>query len=996
MLDFSKMNASILNFISIRRSQINMTLAVTLAYALVVALPLVFPLFAKSAQIAQNSQSAQSTDLPLKQNSKTNNTTPNSANSCPQVFQANTSVGLGSQNTVQSFEELKKISFQSGKIYELKFVLNLTGANQAKIDLLDSNFYDFHDEWFWYQLLNGVALPEVSTPPLTGLNFKNVSEAKAYLKKLKSLPLGLSQEGDLIFSPEFHDLMMKNPPSYAAGTLYVKILETGKYELGLDLEYANSVSSKLFNTIEASLKQALSFLNGQSWSYLQTASLKKNLDESIPKTEKQKFLAQSQWIVYGPGATAGRLKLVSEKGLLPTEIQPTDILVVESPEMLGSLPPVAGIIYLKPTSALSHVNMLARSRNLPVAVAPADRKRELVQLALRNRPHLFRVGGNRNDLESITDQDFAEYLKILNAVKPKPQVSNPKLNGAYFVDLNKLANAPKLNRGALSQQIGGKALGATFLMKIKTPGIESAVSLTTRSYFEHLAQTLPSLERVLLSDSFQQDAQVRILVLEGEKSSANRYGIKLDEVLKSRGSLEPEVLDVIKAGGVQDILRAAEISPNLMTSLNKQLDQKFGTDLNYSLRFRSSGTSEDTDLTNAAGVYTSEAGFRNPQNQSDPKVQKKSFQWAIKKVWASYWSYEAYQEREKLGISHFGNGMGVLIHSRFKNDVELANGVATITLTRQSAHQGEFSNPWIMDLSALPGSISVVSPEAQAPSNQIVQIIGERNGQSRVVKNELSQLDGKAVEVLTVQEIDSLQKEISRIAEEWRRVFPQLLTPEQTAESVTLDLEFKKIKTATGPRLIIKQVRPLKIVSNYNRSLLNKPFPRDMYDEAMVIQERRLNGAAGGLKILELYRSQDRYDQPFTGSIHIDLSQQKDDSVSQSIDLTHLDFSSIGHGFMHHGPWDIQLELTEDAQKRTGIRGIDGYESGVNISLVNGQDIRLDFNKNELQPLITSPEYWVSQKLKKLDELKMPGGGISIGIGVGIGVGPKIGIGPRI
>ena len=56
---------------------------------------------------------------------------------------------------------------------QLKFVLTDFGDEEGgPTFLMDADFYSLHDEWYWYRLLNGVAVPRLDTEedqPVDGL-----------------------------------------------------------------------------------------------------------------------------------------------------------------------------------------------------------------------------------------------------------------------------------------------------------------------------------------------------------------------------------------------------------------------------------------------------------------------------------------------------------------------------------------------------------------------------------------------------------------------------------------------------------------------------------------------------------------------------------------------------------------------------------------------------------------------------------------------------------
>ena len=109
-------------------------------------------------------------------------------------------------------------------------------------------------------------------------------------------------------------------------------------------------------------------------------------------------------------------------------------------------------------------------------------------------------------------------------------------------------------------------------------------------------------------------------------------------------------------------IKQKDINPELIKAVNEKIGS---TDFSQ-FRFRSSTNAEDAKGFSGAGLYTSKTGILNHE--------KKSFEKAIKNVWASLWSYEAYSEREYYHINHKDVYMGILAHRAFPN--EEVNGVA--------------------------------------------------------------------------------------------------------------------------------------------------------------------------------------------------------------------------------------------------------------------------------------------------------------------------------
>lgn len=145
------------------------------------------------------------------------------------------------------------------------------------------------------------------------------------------------------------------------------------------------------------------------------------------------------------------------------------------------------------------------------------------------------------------------------------------------------------------------------------------------------------------------------------------FSYYLRHIKKSGAS---ELIKRINNGGmaqeiVLDSLRSLIINTSLDTLfLNKV--KEFCEGKPYDFRFRSSSNCEDLKGFNGAGLYKSVTGSLS---RSDKSIER-----AIKKVWASLWTYRAYYERKHINIDQESVRMGVLVHRSFPN--ENASGIA--------------------------------------------------------------------------------------------------------------------------------------------------------------------------------------------------------------------------------------------------------------------------------------------------------------------------------
>ncbi|MCA9568467.1 MAG: hypothetical protein KC656_11515 [Myxococcales bacterium] len=163
---------------------------------------------------------------------------------CDESFEDHTLVGPA------SMEELRALSADDGEAFAAEMIIaSLPDPSIRKVRWVDRSFYRFHDEWYWFRLLNGELACGASTDPIGGLRFSTVPEVYAWARDEDVLPLDLEwveYEGrDRLYSESFYALAFTvEPRSYGTGAVRwrpeegVFALELWRFDTPTDTELA--------------------------------------------------------------------------------------------------------------------------------------------------------------------------------------------------------------------------------------------------------------------------------------------------------------------------------------------------------------------------------------------------------------------------------------------------------------------------------------------------------------------------------------------------------------------------------------------------------------------------------------------------------------------------------------------------------------------------------------------------------------------------------------
>ncbi len=294
------------------------------------------------------------------------------------------------------------------------------------------------------------------------------------------------------------------------------------------------------------------------------------------------------------------------------EIGFNEILVLD--EVPVQLPPVAGIITTKPSTPLSHINLLAKGWGIP-------------NVYIKNAQELFKQYNGwwvefdaRRDAYSIKRADLnvlGEYQKRLkerlDVMKPRSDLSVSRLAG-----LSEQRAASVIAYGAKSANLGE-------LIHAHPPGFIVPPGFTIPFFYY---------------DQF----------LKGNKLDDAIYQMLNDQKFVHDPAYRRAYLTRMREDFQKGTVNA-ELRAEMLRRLHAEFPGK-------GVFARSSTNSEDLPNFNGAGLYTTV-----PNVRGDTQLVE-----AIKTVWASVWNFEAYEARERAGIDHVKIYMAVLIQEGINSE----------------------------------------------------------------------------------------------------------------------------------------------------------------------------------------------------------------------------------------------------------------------------------------------------------------------------------------
>ena len=331
----------------------------------------------------------------------------------------------------------------------------------------------------------------------------------------------------------------------------------------------------------------------------------------LPRVLQTEISKEQDYQVLNVAKTVGRIHVIPKLDD-HVEIGFNEILVLD--EVPIQLPPVAGIITSKPSTPLSHINLLAKGWGVP-------------NVYIKNAQDLFKQYNGwwvefdaRRDTYSIKRADNNALDEYQKRLKQRLDIMKPRgdLSATRIASLSEQRASSVIAYGAKSANLGE-------LIHARLPGFSVPPGFTIPFYYYDQ----------FLRENKLDDA---IYTMMNDQKFVHDPAYRREYLARLRGDFQK--------GTVNEKLRS-----EVLRRLHAEFPGK-------GVFARSSTNSEDLPNFNGAGLYTSMPNLRT----DDQLIE------GIKIVWASVWNFEAYEARERAGIEHSKIYMAVLIQEGINSE----------------------------------------------------------------------------------------------------------------------------------------------------------------------------------------------------------------------------------------------------------------------------------------------------------------------------------------
>lgn len=545
--------------------------------------------------------------------------------------------------------------------WRVKFVIpdfraRLPGAVESTTGVrwFDSVFYDLHDEWYWFELLNGREVQGSLQQPVEGMSFEVVSDVYTWLagQDAGNLPLRLRVAADgRMYSNDFYDLALNRPRAYGLGSvIHVPATVTGDssddgawlLELAYVDEPTETEVETFFDRLGATLPEEIS-----------------SRLELVARSPQQRGLGQGTTYVevaprgltsvHNEAIAIGRLRLVGPDGDGLGEIEGDDIVLLTQVE--GWLPPSAGVLSAELLGSDALERILAGWRGVPVVeYVDLAEDLDLWQLERVNARAVMLAQGGRLEVVPVTVADYESWQRLPGPVVVQP----PRViidEGPSVLAVSALAQGvtSQADLEALQPLIGG--VGVQLVTVTEAAGLatpDRVLAISTSPYVRHLAHFSEELALLLNHEEFTGSMRIRYLLLEGRNAYEQRFRTETDRVRLSEftGRHPPgsALGRIVVAGGLRSMIEGQPVDPTDLEEIETALGDHYGAGWQDWVLYRPSSTADGL------------GGFRSLVPDSTDSIVQ---------AWSSYWGAAAFEERHWAGIDHLTGAVAVVVHPEF-------------------------------------------------------------------------------------------------------------------------------------------------------------------------------------------------------------------------------------------------------------------------------------------------------------------------------------------
>ncbi|CAH0348161.1 PEP/pyruvate-binding domain-containing protein [Aquabacterium sp. CECT 9606] len=330
-------------------------------------------------------------------------------------------------------------------------------------------------------------------------------------------------------------------------------------------------------------------------------------EAGIKAVTQEQILQDQPFLPLNVGVARGRLRLIDSVDATP-DIEPDDIVVLR--EVPLSLPPVAGVLTVRASTVLSHVNLLAKGWGIPNAFV----RDAFGQLATLN--------GQWVELR-VTRSDYAVRVVDRPTQAPRveaPFVPVPTLTRLGLTPLRQLRVRDKVHCGAKAARLGELAAAFDARQPKGIAPVPDGFCIPFAHYAEFIrshavAQRIAQAEQ---TPGFDTDVSVRRPVLEALRHDLAQLPFDTPHAAAWKAQWQAHWQGALGQAGVF---------------------------------VRSSSNSEDLPRFSGAGLYATVPNVKDADGLTR----------AVQSVWASVFSPEAYEARRHARIPHDRVVMAVLV-----------------------------------------------------------------------------------------------------------------------------------------------------------------------------------------------------------------------------------------------------------------------------------------------------------------------------------------------